>query len=62
MFGGITIAWGHRRRASLIGIALRHPNFRASYDAADTTLRPVGAPIKTGLPTSDGSSRCSTEA
>ena len=45
-----------------IGIAERTPKGRASYDAAQTTPRRDGPPTMTGLPRSDGSSRCSTDA
>ena len=54
---------GHRRAARPIGIAERTPNLRASYDAAETTPRPVGlAPTITGRPRSSGRSRCSIAA
>ena len=44
------------------GIADRTPNTRASYDAVATTPRCPTPPTTTGLPRSDGLSRCSTEA
>ena len=54
---------GQRRHASEMGMAEWMPNLRASYEQADTTPRcPGAAPTMTGLPRSDGSSRCSTEA
>src|SRR5438105_1826720 len=52
----------HSRFARDDGIAECTPNLRASYDAAQTTLRSPGQPTTTGLPLSAGSSRCSTEA
>ena len=55
-------ARGHSRRASCIGIAEWTPNTRASYEAVDTTPRPPSPPTMTGLPRSDGLSRCSTDA
>src|SRR5262249_42713558 len=45
-----------------IGIAERTPNGRASYEHAATTPRRADPPTMTGLPRSDGSSRCSTAA
>jgi hypothetical protein len=46
-----------------MGIAERTPKTRASYDAVDTTPRPVGsAPTITGSPRSSGRSRCSIAA
>ena len=57
-----TIAWGHRRIASAIGIAEYTPNTRASYEAAATTPRDTEPPTRTGLPRSDGSSRWATAA
>ena len=62
MRGGTTTACGHSRSASAIGIALRQPNGRASYDAASTTPRRREPPTMTGLPRSAGLSRCSTDA
>jgi hypothetical protein len=54
--------FGHSRSARLAGIAERTPNFRASYEAAQTTDRfPRHATI-TGLPRNSGLSRCSTDA
>jgi hypothetical protein len=53
---------GQSRFARDEGIAECTPNFRASYDAAQTTLRRPGQPTMTGLPRSDRSSRCSTDA
>ena len=44
------------------GIAECTPNLRASYDAAQTTLRNPGHPTITGFPRSSGASRCSTDA
>ena len=44
------------------GIAECTPNLRASYDAAQTTLRNPGQPTITGLPRNSGRSRCSTDA
>src|SRR6188472_2442014 len=43
-------------------MADRTPYFRASYDAVETTPRPPVPPTTTGLPRSDGLSRCSTAA
>src|SRR6478752_5336128 len=43
-------------------MAERTPNRRASYDAVATTPRPPTPPTTTGLPRSEGLSRCSTEA
>jgi len=43
-------------------MAERTPNTRASYDAAHTTERAPRHATTTGLPRSDGSSRCSTDA
>src|SRR3954451_5984816 len=43
-------------------MAERTPYVRASYDAVLTTPRPPTPPTTTGLPRSDGLSRCSTEA
>jgi hypothetical protein len=60
--GAITLPCGHSAIARPMGIALRTPNGRASYDAAHTTPRFDGQPTITGCPRSDGSSRCSTEA
>jgi hypothetical protein len=51
-----------RLRTEAAGIAECTPNFRASYDAAQTTLRSPGQPTITGCPFSEGSSRCSTDA
>ena len=55
-------ACGQRRRASAVGIAEWTPWTRASYDAVATTPRPPTPPTTTGLPRSDGLSRCSTDA
>ena len=55
-------ACGHRARASAVRIADRTPCTRASYDAVATTPRGPMPPTMTGLPRSDGLSRCSTEA
>src|SRR4051812_50206603 len=38
------------------------PDWRASYDAVDTTPRGPVPPTSTGRPRSDGLSRCSTAA
>src|SRR5215204_5634499 len=43
-------------------MAERTPKVRASYDAVATTPRTPVPPTTTGLPRSDGLSRCSTEA
>ena len=43
-------------------MAERTPYFLASYDAVATTPRPPVPPTTTGLPRSDGLSRCSTAA
>src|SRR6478735_9268901 len=43
-------------------MAERTPYSRASYDAVATTPRPPTPPTTTGLPRSDGLSRCSTAA
>src|SRR3954470_2495078 len=43
-------------------MAERAPYARASYDAVATTPRPPTPPTTTGLPRSEGLSRCSTEA
>src|SRR4051812_18857807 len=43
-------------------MAERTPYRRASYDAVATTPRPPTPPTTTGLPRSDGLSRCSTAA
>jgi hypothetical protein len=53
---------GQSRIARDAGIAECTPNFLASYDAAQTTLRSPGQPTITGFPFSEGSSRCSTDA
>ena len=55
-------ALGQRRRASWAGIAERTPKTRASYEAVATTPRWPTPPTTTGLPRSEGLSRCSTEA
>ncbi len=55
-------ACGQRDRASRVDIADRTPKTRASYDAVATTPRPPTPPTTTGLPRSDGLSRCSTAA
>ena len=47
---GRTIACGHRRSASAIGIAECTPYSRASYDAAATTPRSTLPPMRTALP------------
>lgn len=51
-------ASGHCRRARAVGVPLRTPYARASYDAAMTTHDPT----ITGRPRSDGSSRWATDA
>src|SRR5512139_680622 len=43
-------------------MADRTPYARASYDAVATTPRPPTPPTTTGLPRSEGLSRCSTAA
>src|SRR3954454_22471224 len=43
-------------------MAERTPYVRASYDAVATTPRPPTPPTTTGLPRSEGLSRCSTAA
>src|SRR5690349_23734333 len=43
-------------------MADRTPYLRASYDAVETTPRGPTPPTMTGLPRSDGLSRCSTAA
>ena len=55
-------ACGHRDRASAVDIAERTPYLRASYDAVETTPRTPIPPTTTGLPRSEGLSRCSTAA
>ncbi len=60
---GRNTACGQRRWAWEMGMAECTPNFRASYEQADTTPRwPGRAPTITGRPLSDGSSSDSTEA
>ena len=48
--------------ARTVGIALRTPNRRASYDALETTPRTAVPPTTTGLPRRDGSLSTSTPA
>src|SRR5699024_4473879 len=59
--GSITVASGINGIAWLIGIAEWIPRARQSYEADSTTLRPPGKPTITGLPTSSGRARSSTE-
>src|SRR5580704_9444329 len=56
------MACGHNLAAVRSGIAEWTPNFRAAYDAADTTPRSFRCPpTTTGLPFSDGSNSSSTD-
>jgi len=56
-------ASGHLRCAENAELPEPIPNFRASYDAVETTLRLSGLPqITTGLPLRFGLSRCSIAA
>src|SRR5262249_3462692 len=52
------ISFGHSSRARHPDIPLLTPNVFASYEAASTTPPPTAM----GLPRSDGSSSCSTDA
>src|SRR5271165_6822434 len=55
-------ACGHILAAVRSGMAECTPNFRASYDAADTTPRSLGRPpTTTAFPFNDGSNSSSTE-
>ena len=58
MRAGTTIASGHSRSARCPPIAVFTPRAFASYEAASTTPKPT----ITGLPSSAGLSRCSTDA
>ena len=60
--GGTTTASGASASARAIGIALRTPAGRTSYDAASTTPRRALPPTITGRPRRAGLSRCSTDA
>src|SRR5215470_1467244 len=56
------MAWGHSFAAVRSGMAECTPNFRAAYDAADTTPRSCRwPPTTTGLPFREGSNNSSTE-
>ena len=56
------MAVGHSRTAWETGIAERTPKRLASYDALETTQRPSGAPMISGLPFRLGSWSTSTAA
>ncbi len=60
--GSTTVAWGHIRRALVIGIAECTPNRRASYVADRTTPRVPPPPTITGVPFSSGRSSSDTDA
>src|SRR3954471_6622208 len=56
------MAWGQSLYAVRSGMAECTPNFRAAYEAAETTPRSSGfPPTTTGLPFSEGSRSSSTE-